>query len=401
MDRIPMRWPAEWTEPSRLELLEGTPINCLVGESPPPFPLSDGLEFISLKSGSPPEGVSLQDGAWPGVKGGEQNDSTESGPTGAPWVDSNAGIIRLTQALEPDSKVWLTYLPPGKSEVVPFSDFVRPVAEAEAYGAHWVITLHESLRKGIESDNPEALASWKQMADVLQFSSKHQEWEDWKPAAALAVISDFEGDNEFLANEFLNLAPRRNLAYRIIRKDEAAEASLDGQKGVVFIDVEPPEGALREKLLAFAEAGGLVVLPRAIDGLTSPVEQRRGYELFSHGQGRIAVPIEDWYDPYVLAAELHLLLSHRTDVVRIWNGGMMNAHYVESGDGKRGVVHIVEYARRRNRNDDITLGFSRPYVTAKVFTLDGVSSVKPTRTRLGIEVPLPPFSVYVAVEMGV
>ncbi len=43
-DRIPMHWPAEWAEPSRLKLLEGTPINCLIGETPPPFPLGDDLE---------------------------------------------------------------------------------------------------------------------------------------------------------------------------------------------------------------------------------------------------------------------------------------------------------------------------------------------------------------------
>lgn len=42
---IPMRWPAAWTDASKLDLLKGTPINCLAGDTPPPFPLGD-LQFV-------------------------------------------------------------------------------------------------------------------------------------------------------------------------------------------------------------------------------------------------------------------------------------------------------------------------------------------------------------------
>ena len=59
-ERVPMRWPAEWTDPARLELLEGTPINCLVGDEPPPFPLGD-IEFLTLDGENPPDGVTLRE----------------------------------------------------------------------------------------------------------------------------------------------------------------------------------------------------------------------------------------------------------------------------------------------------------------------------------------------------
>ena len=29
---IPMRWPKEWHDASKLELIKGTPINCLAGK---------------------------------------------------------------------------------------------------------------------------------------------------------------------------------------------------------------------------------------------------------------------------------------------------------------------------------------------------------------------------------
>jgi hypothetical protein len=399
MDRIPMRWPAEWTEPSRLEILKGTVVNCLVGEEQPPFPLGD-IEFLKLDPDQPPDGVQLVEGAWPGVQASESSgDSADSGPTGAPWVDSNAGPVRLHQALEPDKKVWLTYRAPEKSEVVPLSIFPRPVAEAEAYNAHWVVDLHDSVRAGIENGNSEAMATWKQMMRVLEFASEHSEWSSWQPHAALAVVSDFEGENEFMAAEFLNLAPRRHLAYRVVRKADAVEASFANQKGIVYVDVAPPEGPVGKKLMDFAAGGGLLILPARPDELAGEPEQRRGYQVFSHGKGRVAVPVEEWYDPYLLAAEVHLLLSHREDVVRIWNGGMMNSHYVLSPDGSRGVVHLVEYGGSRSRYRDITIGFGEPYESAKVFTLEDTKTVKPVKTRLGVEIPMPHFSVYAAVEV--
>jgi len=50
---IPFRWPAEWKDASHLELLKGTPINCLAGETQPPFPLGD-LRFVKLDLEKPP-----------------------------------------------------------------------------------------------------------------------------------------------------------------------------------------------------------------------------------------------------------------------------------------------------------------------------------------------------------
>ena len=47
-DWIPMRWPRQWKDPSSLELIQGTPINCLVGEEGAPLPPGD-IPFVTLK----------------------------------------------------------------------------------------------------------------------------------------------------------------------------------------------------------------------------------------------------------------------------------------------------------------------------------------------------------------
>ncbi len=392
-----MRWPEEWKDAARLELLKGTPINCLVGDRPPPFPLGD-LEFVRLRPEAAPEGVTLREGVWPDVQSARTRaEAAESGPTGAPWVNSNAWVYRLAQALEPDKAVWLTYPPPAKSDVVPMHAFSRPVAEAVAYGGQWVISLHESLRLGLERASDAAMEAWKDMMALLELARQHQEWRSWEPVAALAVVSDFAGENEFLGQEFLNLAPRRHLAYRIVPKSRAPEASFDKQKAVLLIDAAPPEGALREKLLGFAAAGGLLIWSAQPDG-TAPAESKFGYDIYRHGKGRIAVPKEPWFDPYLLAGEVHLLLSRREDVLRIWNGGSMNSYYLASPDGKRGVVHLVNYSDRQ-RLEAVTLGFPKEYRSARVYSIKATEAVEAVKRRLGTEVPLPPFSLYAAVEV--
>ena len=75
---IPMRWPAEWKDPSKLELLKGSPINCLVGDAPPPFPLG-GLQFVKLSEANPPQEIVLREGVWPRVLPGKELDAAAAG----------------------------------------------------------------------------------------------------------------------------------------------------------------------------------------------------------------------------------------------------------------------------------------------------------------------------------
>jgi hypothetical protein len=150
-----------WSEPESLDLLRGTPINCLVvpwaaglaedqeqqkrlrqllsrgrtlglhfvGRLEPPadpkaaaaLAYSAGLSAIALESvsdtalalpvvqwserqkinwsASSPV-VALNDCIWPGIRGntGNGGDTAIAGPTGMPWLDSNAWLIQLARA---------------------------------------------------------------------------------------------------------------------------------------------------------------------------------------------------------------------------------------------------------------------------------------------------------------
>ncbi|MCP5117027.1 MAG: hypothetical protein GY953_39895, partial [bacterium] len=255
----------------------------------------------------------------------------------------------------------------------------------------------DSFREDLDNGTDAATRAWKDMMGVLELSARHSGWKQWQPVANLGVVSSFAGENEFLSHEFLNLADRRQLAYRIIPVDQAGAARLDRLKAVLYIDGKPPQGALRKKLLRFVHEGGLLISPPGFP-VAEAKEEKFGYYIHPTGQGRIGVPKEEWSDPYLLAGDVHLLMSRRHDVVRIWNGGTMNAHYAAAPDGGRGVVHLVNYSYRGGVNE-VTLGFSEPYSEAEVYTLTGSKRVEAVKRRLGVEVPLPAFSTYAAIEL--
>jgi hypothetical protein len=364
---IPFRWPALWTDAANLDFLRGTPIDCIAGEAPPPFPLG-GLPFVKLDKDRQPEGVTLRDGVWPRVLAATRKDAAGGGATGSAWVDSNAWVVRLAKVMEPGKTVWLTYTPPDGKEVVPLDSFVKPITEAEAFGAHWVIALDTFFAMQLGQRDEKAVGQWRRMMSALRLAAARRDRRDWEPIAPLAVASTFEGDDKLLSEEFLNLAPRRHLAYRALRAADVAGASFARQKAVLYLENTPPEGAVRARLLEFAQAGGLLIVP--LGTVDSPPEERRSeHSVRRAGKGRIAMPLDKWEDPFTLVDQVHVLLSHREDPVQVWNGPDMDIFYLASPKEDQAVAHLVPYASGRTL--PITLSFRKQYRRARVVTLDG------------------------------
>jgi hypothetical protein len=391
---LPFRWPASWADAALLDLLKGTPVNCLAGEAPPPVPLG-GLPFVQLDEARPPEGIALRQGVWPGVAAATKEGAV-AGATGGAWVDSNAWVVRLAQVMEPGRVVWLTHTPPGGKEVVPLDSFVKPILEAEAFGAHWVMALDEFFAGELARRSGKALAQWRRMMDAARFAEARRGRRSWEPLASVAVVSTFEGDDKLLSEEFLNLAPRRHLAFRVVRAADAAGASFARQKAVLYLENTPPQGALRAKLLEFAQAGGLLIAPRGT--VDSPPERRLAeHTVRSFGKGRVAMPLQKWEDPFLLPDQVHVLVGHREDPLQVWNTASMDTFSVASPKDDQAAVHLIPYASGPTL--PITLSFRRTYRRARVVTLDGESPAQAARGRLGTELAVRPFTDYAVVEL--
>jgi hypothetical protein len=259
-----------------------------------------------------------------------------------------------------------------------------------------VVDLAEAHAKQVAAGQP---AIWQAIEQGLAFFAAHADWKTFKPEAVFAVLSDFSSSNEFLAGEILNLASRHHQPVRLLVKKDFGEASLKGLKAVVYADAEPPPPAVRKSLLAFAAAGGAVVAGQAW-GPVKAQEPHPHYRVERVGKGKIAAAAKDFDDPYLIASDAQILMSHRHDPVRFWNAGSLGSYYMSAADGRRAVLHLFNFSMRR-REDPVSVWFARPYRTAQWWRIDASKpeTLKPVTQSGGVELYLPPVPVYAAIEL--
>jgi hypothetical protein len=331
---------------------------------------------------------------WPGVKVGKSGEA-EAGPTGPPWVDSNGWRCLLAQARNPGKPVWV-FANPEPGHALRPEHYQLAVADAAAHGGQWVVS--------VDSKDAAIPETWKAIGTALQFFKQHDSWRQYPTLAHLGVISSFAGDDEFLSHEVLNLAPRRYLSCRIIEKHRLNASALEGLRGAIWVDEKPPTGDALQTLQSFAAAGGTVILPfsaaqNAAPG-ASPKPHKTGYTLYPRGKGIIAIPPDAWSDPYVIVADAQLVLSRKHDVYRLFNSGAMNVR-TQALPGGGVVAHILNYTARSGYRP-VSIYLARPYKTAKWGNIatGATEDVRVVPAGEGVEVHLPAFASYAAVEFG-
>ncbi len=402
---IPFRWPSAWTGPEMLDLLKSSPIDCLLDA---PSDVAEAARARGLTAVTHDQASSsvhfLPDPQWPGIRAARKQDSGDAGPTGSPWVDANVWAIRLAKSLNPGKPVWVEAVP-EKNTVQNDRSCLLAVAESAACGARWVVSLDEPFAKGLASKEPSMVARWNAVADAIRFFESHRPAAALESRANLVVVSDFAGANEFLSREFLNMADRRNLAWRVVAKNIAGHGISGAPSSILYVDEQAPEAGVAAKLKEVTRAGGLLIASKQ-SGIASWGEATAscvipGYTCKSLGKGKIAVPDKPWDDPFVLAAEVRILVGRRSDVLRLFNTGTMAASYVRSKDGNTGVVHLLKYTRRPSV-DQVSIAPADEYTRAQVVSLEHPAgelvkiAARPQRFN---EIPVSSFAIYSAIEL--
>lgn len=397
----PMRWPGAWREPSALDLLRGTAIDCVLVPQGSEFDTvrsrARAAGLLALDAQSPPPGIRIVKGEWPGVKMG-RNSRAEAGPTGVPWVDSNGWAIRLERIEHPDAEVWVDAAPAANA-AIPADAYMIAIADGAANGGRWIIALDDALAAAVLARKPEADRPWNRIKQAAAFFAAHPDWPEYLPVAAIGVVSDFSGGNEFFSRELLNLLARAGQPACPIAKDRVDPGGL---KALVYTDAEPPSADLRRRVMDFVAAGGLLIAAAwpAPPGQPAacPLD---GFTMSSHGKGRVALAKEPPQDPYALAADCVLLLSHRHDLVRVWNGGATAFSFTQSPDGKRALVQVLFFSYVGP--DAASVWVRGRFRTAAASTIDAprVDGIEMVEAMDGTEVHLPRISQYVALELGV
>jgi hypothetical protein len=452
-----------WSQPGALERLAGTAVNCLVvtwsdgapgdeaqqralvpligaarrlglsvvGEVAGKAELgraveaarAAGLAAVATGSGDPVEGfpvlrfrargfedrsrvdfLGVVGNVWPGLKLDEAEgvDAT-TGPTGTPWLDSNAWYVRLARAILEPKTLWLSFDPPAIGRPVPADAYVQAIADTEVYGARWVVSLDPFLRADLAEERASALETWAGIGRALAFFRTHRVWSAYPPVGQLGVVSDYSGGNEFLSFEVLNLLGRQGCLYRILEKSRALAAPFDGLDAVLYVDEAPPEKALVQKLYAYAEEGGTLIAPPGWEerGVRDDVAGLPGFRVFRCGRGRLAVAHEEAADPGRLAEDAQVLMSHRHDLLRLFNVGAVQLHYCVGADGRSGILHLLGYPMQ-GYGGLLSVWFRRPWASGRTWGVDSGKGRPAERKPVppGVEFHLPPLGIYSALEVG-
>jgi len=403
--RTPMRWPEGWKDPAAFDLLNGTAIDYLL--LPGNSELSAvrdrarqlGIEVCDADRA--PAGVEIVKGVWPGVQW--PTSGAGAGPTGVPWVDSNGWLIRLARAQHSDSAVWVDAPPPAKSFVTADA-YLMAVADSAAHGGRWILHLDAPLASSLPARDQDSLGIWKRLTAAADFFGARKTWPEYAPVGVAGVISDFAGDNEFFSRELLNLMGRAGLHYRILLKDRVSAASFESLRAAIYTDAAPPTAGLRREILRFVESGGLLIAAPVwgeVPGAPLGGPQPAGYKLRAAGKGRIALADDVPSDPYALAADAAVLVSHRYDLVRFWNSGAARSFFTLSPDRKQALVHLLFYADRGP--DSATVRVAGRYRAARAATVENpnLGNLGMAPRGDGVEVHLPQVSQYVALELDV
>lgn len=456
-----------WGRPSALELLRGKPINCLIvdwangepedsGQQQALKPLLEagrrlGISFVGnvgMKEGvgaavaaarvaglsavilenmpgqsfdlpaiqqSPRDKVvwestssifSSRENVWPGLNlETMKGDTAIAGPTGIPWVNSNAWFSLLAGELAPGKTLWLDLDPPEPSTAPHPAGYALAIADSRAYGSQWIISLDDKLRAALHQGNLQAKAAWEQMCQAVTFFQSHREWEAFKSQGILAVISDFRGENAYLSGEVLNLLNRHQVQFRIIERSRSLPIPSRGLKAILWLDKDAPTAEQHFQLLAFARQGGLVIAaaywgPPEVK--PSKKDPSLHYNMYNVGKGQIAVAEEGFQDPYQVAVDTHLLVSHRNDLVRLYNPEATNCYcsgdFRTPGNGKR-LVQVLNYSSQSA--DFVSLWVNASVASARLWRLgtNEPGTLQGVAASPGTEFELPPLPVYCALEL--
>jgi len=285
---------------------------------------------------------------------------------------------------------------PPKDRLLQPWEYVMAVADPESAGGRWVISLDGSLRAALLEGNENAGKTWAAICDAISFFDHHPTWRSFRSLGLVGVVSDFSESNFDLAGEILNLMARHDLMFRPIWSQRATESSFSGLKAVVYADSRPPAQDLRQLLIAFVKAGGLLVagLSWGTDSGRAAAGRHPRFDLWAFGKGRMAIAREDFADPYRVAVDTRILLSHANDLVRFYNSGSTGGtQYTASPDGKHALLQVLSYGGSRAAGL-MTVWLRGRHSAARLWRIGvaGPVSVEqtPAEDYTGLEYKLPP-----------
>jgi len=273
-------------------------------------------------------------------------------PTAQPWLDTNLALVRLERAFRPAqtplySFAWeLTDTSQQQQHGPDAQDYALAVAEAGAFDADLVLSLHESLENGMAQNNPSAWAVWDEVKPYLRFFAQHAE-RHLDPEANVGVVTD----DDAASYEPINLLARHNIAVRVLRPADLSPRGLEGvDVVVVFSSLDKLKA---ETVTDFAKKGGVAVLvgshgslARQSDSGQSAQAVRLSEQSVSYavGKGHVIELSEPVTDPESFAQDIRRLIDHHKIRISLWNALTTVAVLYRPTGAPDRIVELLNYA---------------------------------------------------------
>ena len=311
-----------------------------------------------------------------------------SAPSSEPWIKSNIWLVRSFGLASPSRPVWISSQLENASAI----DYARTVADAAAAGGRWIVSLDDALRAKLRARDPAALEAWRRLSSYLTFAESHAAWRTFAPYGNVGIVLDPASTRQALADEYLNLAARRQVPYRLVARSGLNAAAVAKFRALVATELDPPSAAERKLLQEFAENGGLVITGPSWGGApkTEPFAEVLA------GKGRVVVYKNP--DPEAVARDVKELLSDDDLGVVPFNVPSVITCASGGGPGHPLLVQLLNYFD--HPVEAITLRVAGKFGSARLETPEGAAVDLPLRDAEGrTEVTVPKLLLWGAVSM--
>lgn len=414
-DWVPARWPSN--DPATLELLSGTPVNCLLMERKDwasafvakaaaqniavlgvVRPGGDASQAVRTAKEQKLSGVVLEgefaradadaarkeagdlsvvelpprrglrfdtsdvvmgtyQGVWPGVRPVDEKDAAHAMPSGGPWIDTNTGFLRYARVMR-KGEFWIAVTPPEK-QVVPLDRYFMAVGDAWMVGARWVLALDADFSKRLFGRQEEAVRDWKRIAQHVKFYEDIRKYRDLPIYGLMAVVQD-AGSGALLSGSVLDMIAVKHTPVRPVPGARLSKEAL--HKALMAVNIDPrgltPEQA--EVLKEFTRGGGTV--------LNGPPE----WKMPSDSKNHITVDEQDVKKLEEIWRETNSMIARGRNMgVRLFNVSSMLSFYQGVVGGDLSVLHLVNYSGYNVEN--VTAHVLGRYKKATLYLPEGKS----------------------------
>ncbi len=267
-------------------------------------------------------------GVWAGINPHEEG-AAHAAPSGAPWIDTNAGFLRFVRAAS-DRTFWLSATPPRDS-VVNLSRYMQMIADPAMVGGRWILNFEAEFFSRLSANEAKALKDFKRINQLLLFFEQNKPLQSLPAFGQLAVVADTQS-GALLSGSVLDMISVKHIPVRPVPFKAIEARAFDQAKMAVNVDPHSLDLRQTQVLKDFTRSGGTV--------LTAPP----GWRMPIPRSDQIVTDAEEVKKLDQIWKEVNAMMGRRNLGVRLYNVSSMLSNMLGPPDGSRVIVYLVNYS---------------------------------------------------------